>query len=65
MMLLTATRVDERGRFKYVVERDQDATLESEELAEIVDILKKSGVQTPYRFIAHAEQWGLIEIPWS
>jgi hypothetical protein len=63
MIVLAATRVDDRGHFKYVVEGvGRSGFMATDDLSAVVDTLEGIGVDNPYRFVSHAEQWGMVEL---
>ena len=61
MIILVATRVDDRGHFRYAVEGGQRSIV-TEDPTAVVGALQGVGVNNPYRFISHAEQWGMVEV---
>ena len=62
MTVLLATRVDDRGHFRYVVEAAPLLSIITEDQSAVVGALRHVGVKNPYRFISHAEQWGAVEV---
>jgi hypothetical protein len=62
MIVLAAIRVDDRGHFTYVVEGGKHRSIVTEDLSAVVSALHGVGVNNPYRFISHAEQWGMVEV---
>jgi hypothetical protein len=62
MIFLSATRVDNRGHFRYVIEAVARRSIDTDDLSDVVVALKGLGVGDPYPYIAHAEQWGAVEL---
>jgi hypothetical protein len=63
MVVVAATRVDDRGHFRYVIEgAGKEKSVATDDLSAVVSTLQTIGVQNPYRFVSHAEQWGMVEV---
>ena len=62
MILLSATRVDASEHFSYRVERAGNAPIVTDDAGAAVAVLREFGVDDPQRIIAHARNWGVVEI---
>jgi len=62
MILLSATRVDAGEHFSYRVECAGRQMIVTDDAGAAIAVLREFGIDDPQRIIAHARNWGSIEI---
>ena len=62
MILLSAARIDTGDHFTYRVEPADRQPIVTDDEAAAVALLRDFGVEDPHRLIAHARNWGMVEI---
>ncbi len=62
MILLSATRIDADGRFSYRVEPGGRQPIVTEDAAAAAALLRDFGIEDAHRLVAHARNWGEVEI---
>jgi hypothetical protein len=62
MILLSATRVDAGEHFSYRVECAGRQLIVTDDALAAIAVLREVGVDDPQRIIAHARNWGIVEI---
>jgi hypothetical protein len=62
MILLSATRVDVGEHFSYRVEPAGRQPIVTDDAAAAIALLRDFGIEDPQRMIAHAQNWGVVEI---
>jgi hypothetical protein len=61
MILLTATATN-NGGFRFRVEAPGRDAMETDDPATAAAVLDNLGVDNPHRYVAHAQDWGVVEI---
>ena len=62
MILLSATRVDAGEHFSYRVECAGHQPVVTDDAAAAIAVLRDFGIDDPQRIVAHARNWGVVEI---
>jgi hypothetical protein len=62
MIVLSATRVDGADQFHYTVAPAGRSTLATDDAGAAAALLRQYGVEDAYRLVAHARNWGMVEI---
>jgi hypothetical protein len=62
MILLSATRVDAGEHFSYRVECAGRRLIVTDDAGAAIAVLREVGVDDPQHIIAHARNWGFVEI---
>ncbi|MBA3519875.1 MAG: hypothetical protein H0T75_20055 [Rhizobiales bacterium] len=63
MILLTATRIDIYGHFEFRIEgAGLEAGIMTSEALDAAKVLASLGVENPLQLVAHAREWGSVEI---
>jgi hypothetical protein len=62
VIFLSATPVNSHGAFRFHLEAPGREPLDTTDSAAAARLLQEFGVEDPDRYIAHARQWGSIEI---
>lgn len=62
MILLSAMRIDTGDHFTYRVEPVGRQPIVTDDAAAAAALLRDFGVTDPHRLVAHAQNWGMVEI---
>ncbi len=62
MILLTATRIDLIGRFRFTIEVDGAVHASTGDAIKAAKILFDLGVESPLQLVEHVREWGSVEI---
>ncbi len=62
MIVLTATRTDAYGHFRFVIQAAGAEPIETGDALKAAKILYNMGVESPFRLVEHARDWGFVEI---
>jgi hypothetical protein len=62
MILLVATRLDDGGHFSYAIQAAGEQPVVTTDPATVTQELSRLGVDNPDPLVAHARNWGSLEI---